>query len=303
MRVSRYTWYTIVAVGILVGVFVLPRALSHITFLKTPSKTTVLFVGDMMFDRTIRTRIEQYGADHVLSCVAETLQGVDMVVGNLEGPITSNPSVSVGTVPGDPSNMQFTFDPSVTAALKKYNIQAVSLANNHMFDFGRSGVMETKKYLTNAGIGFFGDPTDDTHKTLVEKNIAFVGFNQFLGVDSVLVTEKEIRAQKEKGYAVVVFAHWGEEYVAANNYQKQQARAFIDAGADLVVGAHPHVVQESEIYNGKYIYYSLGNFIFDQWWNEDVRTGMGVLLAIEGESLSTQTINFESGRDGRICPL
>lgn len=278
-------------------------------------ETKILFVGDMMFDRTIRKIGYAKGSEYVFSCVKDLLPKYDMVVGNLEGPITSNPSVSLVTTPGDEANMTFTFPTAIAKDLASNNIKAVSLANNHILNFGKSGLEQTRENLKAAGVGWFGDPYDLQKKTYIINPtssrkaglrgtpVALVGFNQFLGVDSIDATVLEIKKLKtENGkLKIVIFAHWGDEYVAANKFQKEAAHAFIDAGADLVIGAHPHVIQESEDYKGKKIYYSLGNFIFDQWWEEKVRQGLGVELTIKGDTLETKTINFESSRDGRVC--
>ncbi len=264
----------------------------------------LLFVGDMMFDRTIRKRMESFGDQHIFSCVSKTLSSYDAVFGNLEGPITNNISVSRDTVPGDIDNMRFTFDPSVGELLKNNNFKAVSLANNHIFDFGGTSVIQTKENLTKNKIGWFGDPTDDMGKTFRGDGYVIVGFNQFLGVDSVDKTKKEIKRFKENGNVVIVFAHWGEEYFPVVDYQRGFAYEFVDSGADIVLGAHPHVVQEKEIYKNKHIYYSLGNFIFDQWWEESVSTGLGVEIVLKkGEEPSLSELYFKSSRDGRTCSL
>jgi poly-gamma-glutamate synthesis protein (capsule biosynthesis protein) len=200
--------------------------------------------------------------------------------------------------------MRFTFDSQVTEILKNNNFKGVSLANNHIFDFGRVGVEQTKVNLAKSGIKWFGDPVDLAHKTLVEDSYVIVGFNQFLGVDSVEDTKKEIKKYKQEGRFVIVFAHWGEEYLPKTEYQKDWAYQFVDSGADMVIGAHPHVIQESEVYKNKYIYYSLGNFVFDQWWEESVGTGLGVEVVLrEGDNVVVRELKFKSGRDGRTCPV
>lgn len=90
--------------------------------------------------------------------------------------------------------------------------------------------------------------------------------------------------------------HWGEEYsTKPNELQKKLAHSFIDAGADMVIGAHPHVVQTNEIYKGKHIYYSLGNYIFDQWFRPEVKKGLGVEVSFskkgkEGEVVKEVSI-------------
>jgi poly-gamma-glutamate synthesis protein (capsule biosynthesis protein) len=210
--------------------------------------------------------------------MSKYLDSFDLVVGNLEGTITELPSLSLSTVPGQPGNTTFTFPTSTGDLLFRHNVRLVSLANNHSLDFGRSGLESTRALLSAASVGFFGDPLDPSRKSIVKGvggvPVAFVGFNQFLGVDSVQATVEEIERVKTSADHVVVFAHWGDEYVQANEFQKMAAHAFVDAGADVVVGAHPHVIQESEVYSGSLIYYSLGNFIFDQYWDDAVRTGL-----------------------------
>lgn len=251
---------------------------------------TMLFVGDMMFDRTIRSVAEARGGDYLFSCISEYMRGFDAVVGNLEGPITGNPSVSRTTRPGDDGNTVFTFPTSTAGLLARNGVGIVSLANNHIFDFGRAGVRETGESLRSAGVRYFGDPLDPSGKSVMARvgdfSVALVGFNAFLGVDSVKGTVEEIVRLRPGVDRVIVFAHWGDEYVPANEFQRATARAFIDAGAGAVIGAHPHVIQESESYGGGAIYYSLGNFIFDQYWDESVRRGMVLEVAVGREGLS-----------------
>jgi gamma-polyglutamate biosynthesis protein CapA len=251
---------------------------------------SMLFVGDMMFDRTILSVAEARGGDYLFSCAADYLRGFDAVVGNLEGPITNNPSVSRLTVPGDDGNTTFTFPTSTAGLLARSGVTAVSLANNHIFDFGRAGVEETRENLRSADVEYFGDPLDPLAKSTILRvggfDVALVGFNAFLGVDSVKATVAEIARLKSGADRVIVFAHWGDEYVPANESQKAAARAFVDAGADAVIGAHPHVIQESESYKGAPIYYSLGNFIFDQYWEESVRKGMALEASIGEDRIS-----------------
>jgi len=92
-----------------------------------------------------------------------------------------------------------------------------------------------------------------------------------------------------------MFAHWGDEYTLnSNDFQKKVARSFIDVEADLVIASHPHVIQESEIYKGKYIYYSLGNYIFDQWFSEDVKAGLAVNFLFSKKEKSKNQNNNEN---------
>ena len=216
-----------------------------------------------------------------------------MVVSNLEGPITDNKSISSGTAPGSTDNYFFTFDPSVAKTLFSENIRLVDLGNNHIENFGNSGMLSTQNYLSNAGVDYFGAPGQN--QSAIENvdglKIGFVSYNQFSGDDAE--TEKtinEIKKIKPEVDLVFVFCHWGVEYqLAETENQKVLARQFIDAGADLVIGSHPHVIESSEEYNGKMIYYSLGNFIFDQYFSENVRNGLGVEVKIDK---ATKAVDF-----------
>lgn len=265
----------------------------------------VLFGGDMMFDRYIRIVMEQRGEDFILSCMKDRLRDADLVVANLEGPITDAPSVSATSTVGDPYNMTFTFPPSTASFLKEQGVGLVDLGNNHILNLGYKGYRATRSYLDKAGVGYFGDVPGDV--TVADKEIrgihlTFISFNQFGG--SAKEAIRRVREAREAGELPVVFAHWGEEYEAATESQKELAHEFVDAGAELVVGAHPHVAQEHEVYDGKYIYYSLGNFIFDQYWEENVRRGLLIEVSFTANGVSSvREMSVELERDGRTCPL
>lgn len=273
----------------------LPKPVTH---------TEVLFIGDMMFDRSIRQTMDAKGPDHVFSCISTTLAESDLVVGNLEGPITGNPSKSVGSKIGSPDNFVFTFPEYVAPLLHRHNIRAVSLGNNHIYNFGSDGIDSTARALEKSHIGYFGEPGAQSVSDIESKGVlfTFIGYNEFDGGWTASTTLKQIIAARDRGRIPVVFAHWGDEYKPANARQKSLAHRFIDAGAEIVIGAHPHVIQESELYKGKYIYYSLGNFVFDQYWNDAVRTGLMVAVVFEeGRVVGVKESKVTLGRDRRTC--
>jgi poly-gamma-glutamate synthesis protein (capsule biosynthesis protein) len=273
----------------------------------TPSATPdeeikILFLGDLMFDRNIRLVAKKNGNNFIFSQVAEWLASQDLVVANLEGPITDNKSMSVGSAPGSSANYIFTFDPSLAATLFDNNILLVSLGNNHILNFGQTGLEATKQYLNSAGVGYFGEPASPSSilpnarsivKNVKGLKIGLVGYNQFIGnsPDEIAVTVAEIQKVKLQADIVILYAHWGIEYESvANGVIKNLAHQFIDAGADLVIGSHPHVIQNIEEYKDKKIYYSLGNFVFDQYFSEAVRRSLGVAVKING---GTRQLDFE----------
>lgn len=265
-------------------------------------KIKILFGGDLMFDRYIRENLEKNGTEYVLGNLRERLREYDLVLANLEGPITDNKSVSVGSKIGSTENYIFTFDASTAEILKDYNIKLVNIGNNHILNFGQEGLNQTMKYLKKGGVEFFGYtgnsslPTQENYitegeiqeyntKPLLIKDIkgikvGFVNYNQFIeGGSGAALAEIEKAAQTAD--FLVVYTHWGVEYVQTANTEIQSlAHAFIDSGADVVIGSHPHVIQQSETYKDKKIYYSLGNFVMDQYFDENVKKGMLVEIEI-----------------------
>jgi gamma-polyglutamate biosynthesis protein CapA len=118
-------------------------------------------------------------------------------------------------------------------------------------------------------------------KTFENTNVAFVSFNQFVSNQPLEKAIEDIKAAKQKADIVIVTPHWGNEYQSiAQGQVVEWAHAFIDAGADVIIGAHPHVIQQKEIYKTKTIYYSLGNFIMDQYFSKETKEGLLVEVII-----------------------
>lgn len=244
---------------------------------------SLILVGDIMLDREVyRQTLASGNFFYPYKSIDALLDSADIRIGNLEGPITSNKSVSLGKI-----RTTFTFSPQAAPELGK-RFEAVSLANNHSSDFGATGYEETQKILAENKIKFFGDYHNQANlSTIIEKKgfkIGLVGYHGLVNknLDKVLA---EISALREGVDFLIVYPHWGAEYITDIQAQLQPiGRAFIDAGADLVVGTHPHVVEPIEIYKEKLIFYSLGNFIFDQYWSEETGIGLAVKLTLRRET-------------------
>lgn len=255
--------------------------------------TTLIFAGDVMLDRYIRTIGERRGYDFIFEDLKPTFASSSAVVFNLEGPVTDNSSQSIDTDASMPEHFTFTFDSKSLSALKSANLTVAHIGNNHILNYGREGLAQTKTYLSAAGIKSFGDPNDPALQTLVAPyngmKIGFVSYNQFVHPDPNK-TIAQIKKLKQESDFVVVYAHWGNEYQKyAGANQKSLAHAFVDAGASLVIGSHPHVIQDTEIYNGSPIYYSLGNLIFDQYFRPETQCGLLVHATFtKGRLLQTE---------------
>ena len=236
---------------------------------------TLLFTGDMMFDREVEILMKKNGASYPFMGIGELVDGKDMVIGNLEGPVVK--------VPEDfpRSSLTFNFMPQTGEALAGAKFNLVSLANNHTGNRGDQGVLETREILKNNGIDFMGDAiTCGNSSMFVKEDLVFLAFNKTYPQncsDAELSKAVETaRAYYPDGF-VVVMMHWGEEYKPVNNAPQQKlGRQIIDSGADVVIGHHPHVAQNIEIYNNKPIFYSLGNFIFDQYFSRETQEGLTV---------------------------
>ncbi|MBI4079902.1 CapA family protein [Candidatus Kaiserbacteria bacterium] len=280
----------------------------YVRFAAQPASATIIFGGDLMFDRTIRMAMNQHGEDYIFSCIDDLLKSADLVVANLEGPITTHPSKSVGTKVGGEGNFTFTFPTSTAALLGRHNVRLVSLGNNHSMNFGREGLAQTKRWLDGAGVSYFGDPDLGESERVERVTIggilfSFVNWSDWTS-DKTDHTVAQVRKEAEEGRVVVVFAHWGDEYVPVLPRVRQLAHSFADAGASIVIGSHPHIVQEKEFYNGTYIYYSLGNFIFDQYWNEAVRKGLLLSVEFTPQSVgSVKEIPIDNQTDRRSCAV
>lgn len=260
---------------------------------ETLAPFTILFGGDMMFDRYIRTSIKRSGEETILGGLAATFQDADLVVANLEGPITENASVSETSLIGAHDNYVFTFDPLVAPLLKRLHIDVVNIGNNHIMNFGKDGVVSTKQFLSEAGVGFFGSPLEHDERILMREirgtKVAFVNYNQFVwhGKEKAL---EDIATAKKTGEVVILYTHWGTEYVSVTESVRELSHQFIEAGADLIIGSHPHIVQEKEVYRGKVIYYSLGNLVFDQYFSEETKAGLLVRATLDPK---TKQFSFE----------
>lgn len=271
--------------GKLIDFLVLPQTQNvnlGVESITVPS-VSLWIVGDIMLDRNVHKKTQTVGqGDYNFPFglfSTGTLQ-YDFRIANLEGPITNNKSIV------SPNNLSFTFSPNYLEPLKN-NFDIVNLGNNHTHNFGRNGLAQTHKYLDDFGIKYFGDPYNTTSSLslIVEKNnikIGLVGFHQLIGYgfDDFLEEIKNLRSQVDY---LIALPHWGIEYNDINpgQFQKTQARQIVDAGVDLIIGTHPHVIQPIEKYNDKLIFYSLGNFIFDQYFSPETMRGLTVNLILE----------------------
>jgi len=253
------------------------------------------FVGDVLLAAKVDALMKKHGYSYPYAKASDYLKNPDLTAANLESPITTR---------GTPApNKQFVFQgsPNALPALTESGIDVVSLANNHTLDMGVVGLLDTIGHLDEAGMPHVGGGNDESEAyepVILEAKgvkVAYIGLSRVLPVVEWKATKdrpgvaesydptrglEAIRKAKEKADLVVVMVHWGiERNDFPEKYQQGLARQYIDAGADLIIGSHPHVLQGFETYKGKWIAYSLGNFIFNMTKTEKTKD-TGVLDAL-----------------------
>jgi len=281
-------------------------------------ETSLLFVGDIMLSRRVETTVDKYfGGDFsfLFAKVKSVVQDADISFGNLEGPASDTGR--------DKRNLySFRMKPEALDAIKDTGFDVLSLANNHIGDWGRIAFEDTlrrmnEEELVYAGAGY--DEEDAVTPEIIYKNgmkISFLAFtdvgpNWLRAFDDnpgiLIVDEKtpEIikNASKETDVLVVSF-HFGNEYYNKSNSRQQKiARMAIDSGAKIVIGQHPHVVQEIEEYKDGIIAYSLGNFVFDQDFSEETMTGAMFEVTLSSEDGTIKSFNNITTKQNKYFQL
>ncbi len=257
---------------------------------------SILHVGDIMIDRNVKKRIDKFGEEYLLGALAEQdfFSGADVVAGNLEGPFADSRRKTT-------KEIAFRFDPALLPMLTQYGFSLFSTANNHSLDMSRKGLAESIKHLADAGVSYYGGDgytvKDDSllFKDINGIRLAFVGVNETFQSMNVKKTLELLRKGEQEADHTIVNIHWGAEYKPlSNTKQRTLAHQFIDAGADVIIGHHPHVVQEVEIYKDRPVFYSLGNFIFDQYFSPETQQGLAVKTVFSSGTLALTLYPLQS---------
>lgn len=248
-------------------------------------KNKIRFVGDIMLARNVENLMNAYGYAYPFSLLNKHPEDA-YLVGNFEAaiPVVHKPT----------PNMQFSFsvNPKYLNGLAEYGFTHVSLANNHSYDFGADDFENTITQLKQASTSPFGHPKDVTAGDIPllsvgAETVAIIGLYALDVAPSAAELQRLIHKASEVSSVQIVYVHWGTEYLLKHNKtQENLAHMMIDAGAEAVIGHHPHVVQDIEKYKGGVIFYSLGNFIFDQYFSEDVQRGLALELQVTDTTLA-----------------
>lgn len=269
-------------------------------------ESTLIFVGDVLFDAAFRDCYDKAGIDGVVTPgLQQELRAADIFMINHEFPFSDR-----GTPMED---KQFTFrcSPSYVKALEELGVDIVTLANNHTLDYGRDALSDTMETLENAGILYVGaGETKERAESLqvIEKNGVRFGFLAATRVVPVVEWKVSVqtpglfdcyddtrlvelvRQAKNQCDFLVVYPHWGvERSKIPEDYQTQIASRCVEAGADLIVGAHSHCLQSVEYIGNAPVFYSMGNFIFG--------------YSIQASAYLKVTVNKEKEADCQLVPV
>jgi gamma-polyglutamate biosynthesis protein CapA len=261
-----------------------------------PPRIKILAVGDLMFDRGVYKSIERNKPgdfSFIFEKILDLKKDYDILLGNLEGPVT-NQGQEVGNL------YSFRMKPELLPVLKENGFDILSVANNHTGDWGYDGFVDTLKNLDANGLSYVGggfNYASATSPRIINRNGLRTGFLGFSDVGPLGLAVSNWRAGvlivKDADFAgiiknaasqvdnLIVTIHFGEEYKTTHNTRQAKiAHEAIEAGARVVIGHHPHVVQDDEYYNNGYIAYSLGNFVFDQNFSSETMQGLALGLEL-----------------------
>lgn len=246
---------------------------------------SILATGDVIPARSVNARVT--ALDDFLypfRKTADFLSKHDIVLINLETPLIKNCPVTI-------EGMSFCGDNRSIDGLVYAGVDVASIANNHAGNYGLSAINETIQLLQSHQIEVIGNG----EAAMLERKgkiIGFLGYNDIgspeegISWADIQTMTREINELKKHTDIVIVTFHWGIEYVLdPSDRQRELGHAAVDAGADLIIGNHPHWVQGVELYKGKYISYAHGNFVFDQMWSQETREGVLGRYIFKGNNL------------------
>lgn len=259
------------------------------------SYESVLFVGDVLLARNVEYLMNQHGPDYPYRGLSFTkIVHNPAVVGNFESSIPKTHTQTPAQM------MTFSVSETFIPELANAGFTHVSQANNHAYDYLKPGYTNATKILEQNNIEAFGHP----EKTDIS-SIEFITVQDKVVAVMPAYTLQQLPAYSElkdvfeyasaRSDIQIVYVHWGTEYVSVHNSrQREAAERFVAAGADLIVGHHPHVVQDIELINGVPVFYSLGNYIFDQYDSLDTQEGLMLHLELSQPQLTISLLPVTS---------
>lgn len=245
---------------------------------------TLGFTGDMMLGRFVEKTVDRYDPSVIFLGTGIDLTSLDYLTGNFEHPIINN---DIKLENKEREKIYLAANENVLDIIKSAGFTNINLANNHMYDYGEDGILYTIEQFNKAGIPFVGAGQNRSeayqihYEEINDIRIATLGFTEvytraaLTGIETPGVATSNIKImlnkiEEAKKYADVVITHihWGTEYKTKfDKRQEQIAEVLAEAGVDIIIGHHPHVLQAVDSIDDTIVFYSLGNFVFDQGWS------------------------------------
>jgi len=276
----------------------------------TPPTLILALTGDVMLGRGVAQSLDGEW-EAAFAEVAPVLREANLAFANLESPLTTAPlSASASPVGGDEGRAyDLRAPPEAVVALSVAGFDAVSLANNHALDAGEVGLAETQRMLAKTGIvGVASSLYSFTHSssysfTHSSSTFSCLAFDDSTAPLNVAAATEAVAVAAEQASVVIVSIHWGGEYQAAPTPRQQAiARALAEAGAGIIVGHGPHVLQRVEWVGETLVAYSLGNFLFDQPYPADCRWGAILRVTLQGDRIVAVEAVPTVAQQGRVKP-
>jgi poly-gamma-glutamate synthesis protein (capsule biosynthesis protein) len=242
-----------------------------------PYFVQITFLGDVMLGRGIAQIANRTKNWQPFAVLQPVINSSDFTAANLESPLTISPIVTKGYALCAP--------PTQVTALQAARFHLLTLANNHIYDCGESGLNQTRSTLQSAGLNTAGPELQPVFINKHGQRFAFLALDDISSAVDIAAVTQVLHSSARQADWVIVTIHWGSEYQPApSSRQRLLAAAFINAGADVIIGHHPHVIQPNEKITSSerkkdgLVFYSLGNALFDQQSLPDTRTGEMVSL-------------------------
>mgnify|MGYP001611979966 CR=1 FL=1 len=254
---------------------------------------TFTFGGDGMFGREIGYQFQDNFSELFSNLGNRTFWGTDISWINLEGPISDQ----VILQDRQREDLVFNFSKQTIQALQYLQLTTLGLGNNHTYNQGERGLATTRAELIEAGFDVHGHPSHVSAESVVRYtqdniHVSLLAVNALVSTDGL---EDLIQQEKQAGSVVVVLPHWGTEYQPQHSsLQERLATAWVAAGADLIIGMHPHVIQDAQLINGVPVLYSLGNFVFDQTFSDETQQGLLVTGALTKTEITLVLVPIRS---------
>ncbi|MEN9921802.1 MAG: hypothetical protein RL097_78 [Candidatus Parcubacteria bacterium] len=247
---------------------------------------SLIFVGDVLLARNVEILSQRYGATYPFDGLKfSTIAPASYIIGNFESAV---PVVHEPTAAG---SLRFSVDASFLPYLRQAGFTHLSLANNHSFDYGKQNFLHTRETLLAHDLAPMGHPEQISKEsisflTVNHKVVALLTIHTLAQMPTISEIETMVSYASKRSDIQITYVHWGTEYEPVNNTsQRDLAEVLVKAGVDLIVGHHPHVVQNVDVIDGVPVFYSLGNYIFDQYFSPETQEGLVLQLDVSDDPI------------------